>query len=617
MKKSFFALPLLALFVGACSDSENIDTDNGKLLPEESGPGKYMTVKLVSPASIDTRGAGDDHEVESNEPGGTYEEGTASENQVNLVRFFFFDEEGVAVPVKKKPAGEGYNSYIDWRPSQADNEADPTPPNIEKTLSTTLNINGPEETEAPKLVIAVLNPTADIIALDNPRLSQFQTTYNDYLTGLTKDNFVMSTTVYVDNNNSIDNANPVISYSIIKNGLYETIEEAEDNAIILYVERVVARLDFYISQAQSQTMGEGYYDSGEVDANGNPIYIKLLGWYLTSTPTMSRAMKSINAAWDKNNFFADGYPWNSDNFHRSFWAINPPADALGFNGMKFGYNFYNFYGEDQPNNPAACAEENSIYFTSFGTKNNPVKTYMQENANPYENINNLNDFNTMGAPPTSPTKVFIAAQLVNAQNQTVTICEYAHKKYTLDGLKNFFANNLNLYKRTTSNGTTKYTKIQPSDLTFESFAEFFPGENKPGVFGSYYSYCILTDAASKETWCEGDAENAPVVTDPNEFIYNMFEYQTTPPKIWNEGKTYFFFNIRHLGDVGSSAYDGVVRNHIYRCNLTTIAGLGTPVYNPDVTIYPEEPEYFDEGLISVKVDILTWRVVFQEYTVNW
>ena len=56
------------------------------------------------------------------------------------------------------------------------------------------------------------------------------------------------------------------------------------------------------------------------------------------------------------------------------------------------------------------------------------------------------------------------------------------------------------------------------------------------------------------------------------------------------------------------SFNGVVRNHIYAINVTKIAGLGTPVYNPDEIIYPETPEE-NEHYIAAQINILSWRVV--------
>lgn len=61
---------------------------------------------------------------------------------------------------------------------------------------------------------------------------------------------------------------------------------------------------------------------------------------------------------------------------------------------------------------------------------------------------------------------------------------------------------------------------------------------------------------------------------------------------------------------------GVVRNHIYKVNLTGIFGLGTPVFDPDEIIIPEKPEEKDVYL-AADIRILSWRIVDHGYELNW
>ena len=61
---------------------------------------------------------------------------------------------------------------------------------------------------------------------------------------------------------------------------------------------------------------------------------------------------------------------------------------------------------------------------------------------------------------------------------------------------------------------------------------------------------------------------------------------------------------------------GVVRNHIYKTTITNIAGLGTPVYNPGDVIYPEKPED-NAHYIAAEINILSWRVVKNNYNLEW
>lgn len=61
---------------------------------------------------------------------------------------------------------------------------------------------------------------------------------------------------------------------------------------------------------------------------------------------------------------------------------------------------------------------------------------------------------------------------------------------------------------------------------------------------------------------------------------------------------------------------GVVRNHVYDTKVTKIAGLGTPVYDPGLVIYPEKPSPNDH-YIAAEIKILSWRLVSNDYELDW
>ena len=61
---------------------------------------------------------------------------------------------------------------------------------------------------------------------------------------------------------------------------------------------------------------------------------------------------------------------------------------------------------------------------------------------------------------------------------------------------------------------------------------------------------------------------------------------------------------------------GVVRNHVYKTKVTKILGLGTPVYDPTKKIYPEKPSKNDH-YIAAEINILSWRLVNNNYVLEW
>ena len=81
--------------------------------------------------------------------------------------------------------------------------------------------------------------------------------------------------------------------------------------------------------------------------------------------------------------------------------------------------------------------------------------------------------------------------------------------------------------------------------------------------------------------------------------------------------TYYYTDIRHISDIeGKPGYYGVVRNHIYRVNITNIEGYGTPVYDENIEFEtPEKPVDIDT-YVAAQINILTWRVVDRNYELN-
>ena len=77
-------------------------------------------------------------------------------------------------------------------------------------------------------------------------------------------------------------------------------------------------------------------------------------------------------------------------------------------------------------------------------------------------------------------------------------------------------------------------------------------------------------------------------------------------KLWNGGKAYYYLPIAHLAESGVNA---VVRNHVYQMNLNSVAGLGTPVSNPDKVIIPEKVEGDELSYIAASVYVLKWKFV--------
>ena len=91
-----------------------------------------------------------------------------------------------------------------------------------------------------------------------------------------------------------------------------------------------------------------------------------------------------------------------------------------------------------------------------------------------------------------------------------------------------------------------------------------------------------------------------------------------PSNVWNNGYTYYFSEIEHLGTLSDSATKrkGVVRNHIYNATINKLSGLGTPVFDPEEVIIPTRPTE-EDTYMAAQIKVLSWRVVNQNVEFEW
>lgn len=552
IRSLFLSMVAGLAFVG-CSSEEDIasGTDNGN-----NGEPQFLTVSVNATSTL-TRATNLE---------GNYEEGEGKENTVSKVRFYFFDADGNAAKVK----GESGGTYHDVdNPTGTEKDM----PNVEKILTATLVIQTPEKDKVPTSIVAVVNPKSDLGAVES--ISKLNEVIADHSSTTS---FIMSSSVYANGTTKMEAVN-------VAGHLYSTAEAAKADPVIIHVERVLAKARLTVGLAANDN---GVYKTsadGSEKFDNEEIYVKFLGWNVTTTAKESRLMKEINPGWS-SSLFGSTLLWNTADYYRSFWAVNPGT-------MNYNYGRFNT-GDDAAN---------AITAFDASTEGSPKTnyTYLQENAS---------DDYTNGTDPTKPSQVIIAAQLVKADGTTpIEFAEYAGERTTIDGLIAKYAAASGLWKDN-AEGTGK-VGIDVTDIELKTATT--AGEADQNTPGRYKVYAQLTVGAAKKTWYNSSSADATVV-DANEVLEGL-----GGAKVWKEGYTYYYFDIQHLN--GSSTADvkgkkGVVRNHIYAANIKTLTGLGTPVYDPGEVIYPEEPED-DETFIAAEIRILSWRVVNQDIDLKW
>lgn len=536
MKRNLLFMSVLAsLFLVGCSQKEIVPggEDNGK------GSGSsFINVNLVSYGN-GTRAIS------------PYEDGTDEENKVTKVRFYFFTETGG--PANVKLNGSSYVNYYDWTPGKDDVNPGSNP-DIEKKLSATIVIRTPAGDQVPQRIAAVLNPTENA---KSRSLSELQSVAADYANGnFTREGqFVMFNSVYAEGSDEI------VPQPILAKNLCTTEADAKDNPVTLYVERSVAKVslgfgDLLDSNHRMQIKdkdGNAVKVPG-VDGQQINVYLEIKGWGLTAETDKGRLVKKIDASWDGN--------WWKGSY-RSFWAINAENAA----------NQYHKY-TDIP----------EMDWTT------PPHLYTNENAG------------QLAGKQLNKTKFIINGNICDENGNALTLVRhlgvhFADVTSSSDENENFKSLKNSILKRLEASGKKYYVKetTGESDNALTTFRQIDAGDIKivkadqktqEDSNNNCYVYAQLTDAAANLIWY---TNNEPSVENPTASasdINNALKNKDVVDwgLVWNSGMTYYYDEIKHITD---SKMTGVVRNHIYKVNITKIAGLGTPVYDPEEVIYPE------------------------------
>lgn len=587
MKTKFSSILFVAALAFAGCTSDDSSNKDGK----DNSDGlvtRYLTVNIVSAPSAPGVRSTLEGDPEVDNIKAQYEDGVDNENAVAKVRFYFFKDNGNAAVVKKND--NTFKSYYDFTVGNGDSDLQNNDANLEKIIKATLVINTQEgDKEAPAKIFAVLNPDAASLGTDNLSLTELRDKVDNYankITDKTSSSFVMTNSAYLD-----AEGNEVYATPIEGKHLCTSADAAKATPVVMYVERNVAKVKLNSNVlAVDNHIPLKDKDGNDITVNydgtnTSQIYLQTTGWNLTAYTNNGYLGKHIKGTWTDTNIFTS---WNWYPYYRSFWGYNP-----------------NYAGQEY------------ISYTNIGStyRVNLNSIYTNENAGQNSTNAKQREF---------PTQFIIAGVLKykDASNnyQTLSYAEYAGKKIVGEtALIADMVNYVTLYKKTTNaDNTNSYTKIEPNDvkLVTATVAKTLPQKQGEKDGERCFVYLALKDGDTNEWHASNidDATSNPVlhpqaVTDALQAVGHA--------KFWNGGKTYYYGNIRHINNTPDGVgYDGVVRNHIYSITVTGITGLGTPVYDPSETIYPEKPKD-EDTYIAAQVNILSWRLVSSNVQLSW
>lgn len=574
----------LMMTVVSCSSSDDITGGNGNGNAE--GTTSYIAINLNSVGNAPTSRASYD------QGSGKYDDGEDKENNITKVRFYFYNADGTSYTLQS--AGENgekpSKNYIDYKVEKGGENHDNT---VSGTTSAVLVLNG-ESNVAPAAMLTVVNPDVNTDMLgDAPanRWSTMRTEMKGQIFNDATNGFMMSNSTYEDGGKDLCTTQ-------LTGKTFSSAADAKNSPVDVFVERVNAKVkttvgdDNFVKVTTDVELDgvnfKGKYKTkdpvGElatIQPDGSTkktkVYAYIDAWGLGDEDGWAMLYKQIDVQnWTNATLgFSANNPWSVAAYHRCFWGTSVAFGGTSSNSpvnhpykdikAKLGTALYTL-----PNTPTSYNE---------GVFTDPMKSYL--------------------------TKIMVAARLAYTDEagnvHSAEICTYKGQKFLgKENVKTVIARELRTYyKKTTSATGDTYTKIEASDIDFSSKVTSTSGLK-------LQNYQVVADLRSglTELFLKKGGSYEPVAV-----ATVKAEMQQAPVDISKGGRTYYYTPIKHLGDVNTPAEYGVVRNHSYQVEISSIKGFGTPVYNPDSEIIKPVLPSDDLTYLAAKISVLSWRVV--------
>lgn len=555
--KLFLAVAAAIAFVGCNDEVENVQPTTA------DGPVSFLQVDLKTVGDLTKLGTVAD-----------YAYGTKDENAVSSIDFYFFDANGNPYSVVA-----GDMNTISWSYASA------TPAENVEAVSDVILVIKQSQQAPPAKVVAVLNSTT---LYANTSLSVLA---RMVVSELHKDgtDFVMSNSVYYDGS-AVINATDILSEHIFTTtnetllALFpgqainaDTVTALGINPISIYVERVAAKVNVKVADEDALTVDEATLLPVDVTYGDKDVYAKILGWEVTNNTDVAYLLKDIDATWAVEDL---GFAWNNAAHYRSYWAATKadPKHNLTFEQIEAHNPEFDYYFE----NTAAAAAENGV--DADGEAFNGADGALATNNQ---------------AP-----QLLVAAQLCYDDGTAAQLAKWYGVMYEMTGLQQAMLNTVasKVYTKTVAEDVTTVNTLTLNDVVFQQVAETVEDKR----------YEVVMAVKDGVTYC--DSEGGEI--DAAKIFAGV-----APAQMWNEGHTYYYLNIKHIGYTADAteqpdgAY-GIVRNHCYDVTINGITGLGTPVFDDTKVITPEKPEDQEALNLAAQINILSWHLVSQEVTLQ-
>ena len=660
----FMLLSLAALGIVSCSDK--LTDESAQLTPSPDGTYEGSVTFKINNVGNQLRSAraGEGEEDENTSgvndsfnAGSDFEYAITNASGANMV--FLFDENN-----KYQSKSE-----LQLLKTTADKEGDHAGKDTEQYFNARIR-----KTKDGKKWKCVMILNADPKELNDIPLTVGTTEYDKFIRETQKETlgrfiydgqtyFTMSNTVYVDEvgeegNKKYEIQGPV---TITDDNIYETTKDAQENPVIVHVERLSAKFGLaykgkefiteetdlpYIIKVTDDDDKNILHVMSSADLENNaaqeqPWAIKITGWDVNGTETATYWIKNLKTSdgspvynettrnignWNYTYSYHNTNGWNDPSRVRSYWAVDPhyngsteyypeqyrEADGVDSNDDAHNVLHYIAYNEIAITGGYRYAPENT--FDGYDFMNNTEKP-----AAPTGYSYN-GDYRRAG------THILVAAELLigeeEIENGKPSGDKYSYENVFWDGenlveLKKYMLRQvLDEYKDkiyVDANGN-KELKANDAEEYFDLTA---PAKIKGGD-----GRVMLTLKTTKVLYSYDDNDGKYNQIDEKDVNYKDAINNAGTAKHFSGSKMYYAIPVQHMAALQKADKEketpcyfntgsyGVVRNHWYNVNITDIKTVGIPVDDPGQPIIPnDDPD--EGGYIAFEIKILPWHVINQ------
>lgn len=564
MKKlNYFSLGMLAAAAtfSACSSSD--DVASGNQTGETTTA--YLTINI--------------NNVDGTRADGDYEVGSDTENEIKSLYLYFYDKDNKAVNVGGTNTDK---NRIDAKNQISNTQA--STGNIEEKFTVELQL--PDGVK-PARMIVVANSDKE----PTPTDLDSKTIDGKYVSD---NGFIMSSSTYLDETDASNKK--VIYYTTLTEANFSATSGMEAKAAEAYIERVVAKVttsfaSTYRSSTEA-TSGSGTYnyqvfelkDNATTPANitytaadgstGNILKAQIKGWNVVYAGESYYLLKNLETTTLSSE---SSWKWNDASNFRSYWSLTPTIKPTYLKVSEYN-NISNASIYSQEHTPASTDE------TTVPTLL-VVAQILDKNGNPF--TNGLCYYNGEYVE-TSQTKT----RLANVVNNRILI---KSEESSAAKVLELTSDNIKIAQK---NGST----AQPD--------QYVAVATVTGTIPTSGTYSI--DGGTNWTDVNSTEKGKTLQDAINEILGKISVLY------YSKGYTYYFTKIKHLNTTtGALGEYGLVRNHVYKVDISRIAGTGTPIPTepgtgedtPNEPIYPENPSTLTTTYMKARINVLSWRIV--------